>query len=150
MEPLEPGKAMNYPWPAAARRIRSATRSHDRPDHTSGKRPRKISPYVPGCSLREFRVLSGISILSFPAQFSIHSLATFRLASRPAWRRLLWMKLEKGMKRQQATASPTSATESFRSAARAARKSGSLIAGACTVTRPIDVLPIRSGPYHSK
>src|ERR1035438_10166957 len=30
MELLEPCKAMNHPWPAPARRIRSATRSHIR------------------------------------------------------------------------------------------------------------------------
>src|SRR5450759_2472063 len=71
--------------PSLARRLPRHGENDQQPDHTSGKRPPNIPHHVPGCSssgfrhyrieppIREFRVLSGISILSFPAQFSIHS-----------------------------------------------------------------------------
>src|ERR1019366_4257192 len=83
------------PPPAAARRIRSATRSHIRQAPAQHLAPRAwmLQQRLSSLSHRasDTRVSGIIRDFHFelPAQFSIHSLATFRLASRPAWRRRL-------------------------------------------------------------
>jgi hypothetical protein len=80
---LERCKAMNHPWPTACRLPQQGDTISDQITHPAGAR-RGFCHYRIEPPIREFRVLSGISILIFPARFSIsiHSLATFRLAGK--------------------------------------------------------------------